>query len=413
MSPLPDGWKYESVKLISTVINGYAFKSKDFSEQNEVKSIKITNVGVRQFVPNSSSLLPSGFEDKYKKVQVPAGSIVIALTRSIISNGLKVALVPKKYGGALLNQRVACVVANKEQVLPLYLYHFLCSDEVVGYVKKQANTLMQPNLSITDLKNLIVPIPPLTEQKRIVAILDEALSGIDKAMANAEKNLANARELFESYLNDVFSQKGEGWEAKKLAELGQITSSKRIFKREYSDTGIPFYRTKEIKEKANNRSITTELYISEERYSEIKKKYGVPHVGDILITAIGTIGEIFVVDSYEKFYFKDGNVLWLKDFNTVNPYFLLYILMSFVESLRRMSHGSAYNALPIQKLKNHIIHLPSAEAQKQIVARLDSIFTQSKKFESIYQKKIYALAELKQSILQKAFSGKLTADSTN
>ena len=278
-------------------------------------------------------------------------------------------------------------------------------------LRSLARQVAQPVISNSSLKDLTLCFPvSIPEQKRIVAILDEAFLRISQAVANAEKNLINARELFESYLNNIFSKKGEGWAENSLAELGNITSSKRIYKKEYTDSGIPFYRTKEVKEKANGRNITTELFISEERYSEIKQKFGVPQKGDILLTAIGTIGEMFVVDGQDDFYFKDGNVLWLKNFQSVNSYFLRYVLMSFVESLKRLSHGAAYNALPIEKLKNHIVYLPSADEQKNVVSKLDALQVETKNLETIYQKKLIALTEFKQSILQKAFAGELTTD---
>ncbi len=252
-----------------------------------------------------------------------------------------------------------------------------------------------------------IPIPPLPEQQRIVGILDEAFDGIAAAKANAEKNLQNARALFESHLQSVFTQRGEGWEEKILEELGTITSSKRIFKSEYVKSGIPFYRTKEVKELANDRKISTELFISEVRYNEIKSSFGVPKQGDILLTAIGTIGEIYVIEEEDDFYFKDGNVLWLKEFITINPHFLKYVLISFVESLNKMAHGSAYSALPIQRLNAHRIFVPSLAEQSVIVSKLNSLHEETQRLESIYQRKLAALDDLKKSMLHQAFSGAL------
>lgn len=247
----------------------------------------------------------------------------------------------------------------------------------------------------------------LHEQQRIVALLDEAFDGIAAAKANAEKNLQNARALFESHLQSVFTQRGEGWEEKILEELGTITSSKRIFKSEYVKSGIPFYRTKEVKELANDRKISTELFISEVRYNEIKSSFGVPKQGDILLTAIGTIGEIYVIEEEDDFYFKDGNVLWLKEFITINPHFLKYVLISFVESLNKMAHGSAYSALPIQRLNAHRIFVPSLAEQSVIVSKLNSLHEETQRLESIYQRKLAALDDLKKSMLHQAFSGAL------
>jgi hypothetical protein len=243
---------------------------------------------------------------------------------------------------------------------------------------------------------LELPLPPLPEQRRIVATLDEAFTALDAMRANAEKNLQNARELFDGYLNSVFTQKKEGWAAKKLGELGKITSSKRIFKNEYTKSGIPFYRTKEIKERANGRDVTLELFISPNKYHEIRKKFGAPTAGDILITAIGTIGEVYVVEPKDTFYFKDGNVLWLYGFNGLDPYFLKFALKAFVKTLQNLSHGSAYNALPIEKLKEYILSAPSEEEQKYIVTNLTTLQIETQRLEDLYEEKLSSLAELKQ-----------------
>jgi type I restriction enzyme S subunit len=153
--------------------------------------------------------------------------------------------------------------------------------------------------------------------------------------------------------------------------------------------------------------IERELFISETRYREIKAAFGVPKQGDILLTAIGTIGEIYVVDDDKDFYFKDGNVLWLKEFTTINPHFLRYVLVSFVESLNKMARGAAYSALPIQRLNAHRIFVPSPAEQRAIVSRLDLLREDTDCLAAIYQQKLAALDELKKSLLRQAFSGEL------
>jgi type I restriction enzyme S subunit len=100
--------------------------------------------------------------------------------------------------------------------------------------------------------------------------------------------------------------------------------------------------------------------------------------------------------------------LWLKDFNSVNPYFLKFILMYFVEKIRKLSQGAAYNALTIEKLEKHQIYVPSISEQELIVKKINLFVTEIKKLENIYQSKILLLEELKQSILQKAFNGELS-----
>ncbi len=324
-------------------------------------------------------------------------------------------LFPKSGASTFLNHRVmmgvdgyvsshlATIVGDESKVDRRFLLYFLSTVFAQDLVQDHA----YPSLNLPLIAGIPVAFPTLPEQRRIVAILDEAFDGITTAKANAKKNLQNARALFENHLQSVFTERGEGWEEKSLEELGTITSSKRIFKSEYVKSGVPFYRTKEIKELANGRTITTELFISEARYREIKTGFGVPKEGDVLLTAIGTIGEIWVVDGNNDFYFKDGNVLWLKEFASINPHFLKYVLLSFVESLNKMSHGSAYSALPIQRLNAHKIFLPSLAAQEQIIATLDSLRDETQRLETIYQQKLSALDALKKSLLHQAFSGQL------
>ncbi|KAB2325634.1 hypothetical protein F8A86_01080 [Betaproteobacteria bacterium SCN1] len=309
-------------------------------------------------------------------------------------------------GKFFLNDSGLTVSPRNGKLLPRFLDFQILSlnDEIFALGKGAA----QKNLDVPAFRSLPIFVPSNTrEQQRIVAILDQAFDGITTAKANAEKNLQNARALFESHLQSVFTRHGQGWVEKSLAELGTITSSKRIFKSEYVKSGVPFYRTKEIKELANDREITTELFISEDRYKEIETCFGVPKEGDILLTAIGTIGEIWVVEGDSDFYFKDGNVLWLKEFNSVNPHFLKYVLLSFVESLNKMSHGAAYSALPIQRLNAHRVFLPSQAEQGQIVSALDALREETQRLESLYQRKLAALDDLKKSLLHQAFSGAL------
>ena len=130
-----------------------------------------------------------------------------------------------------------------------------------------------------------------------------------------------------------------------------------------------------------------------------------PVEGNILMTAVGTIGEVYVVGKNGDFYFKDGNVLWFKDFDSVDPYFLKFVLMSFVENIKKLSKGSAYSALTIEKIEKHKIFIPkSLSEQKAIVRKLDILSEDTKKLENNYKHKLSDLDEFKKSILNKAFT---------
>ncbi len=158
-----------------------------------------------------------------------------------------------------------------------------------------------------------------------------------------------------------------------LEQICEITSSKRIFQEEYVDSGIPFYRTKEIVELSKGKEISLELFISEEKYFEIKKKFDLPQKGDLLISAVGTIGVTWVIPDNREFYFKDGNLIWLKNLKETNPTFLKFILEKMVqEKLPELSNGAAYNALTIVNLKQLQIPLPPLSIQQQMVDKIES-----------------------------------------
>ena len=163
-----------ALEEVALITNGYAFKSGSFTRDEGVAVIKITNVGIKSFVETCDVNLPQQIADEHHKFKVASGDIVFALTRTIIAGGLKVAVVPASYDGALLNQRVAAVSAKQSTLNKNFLYAYLSSNCVRDYVLQNVNTLMQPNLSIGDLKRLEIPVPNKDEQQRIVARLRQA-----------------------------------------------------------------------------------------------------------------------------------------------------------------------------------------------------------------------------------------------
>jgi type I restriction enzyme S subunit len=290
-----------------------------------------------------------------------------------------------------------------------YFYHLLTSPNVQEQIQSLGAGAIVKNISGDLVKKVDVTFPKsLPEQQRIVAILDEAFAAIAKAKTNAEQNLKNAKELFESYLQGVFENKGDSWGCKKLKELYQIGSSRRVLKSQWKTEGIPFYRGREITKLAANGFVDNELFISEEHFAELLQKTGAPKTGDIVMTAIGTIGNTHIVRDFDKFYFKDASVLWLKRISDTSSEFTKYFLRSslFFDQLDK-GNGATVDTLTIDKLQNIELFIPPLKTQQAIVQKLDDLSIETKKLEAIYQQKINDLEELKKSVLQKAFSGEL------
>jgi type I restriction enzyme S subunit len=161
-----------------------------------------------------------------------------------------------------------------------------------------------------------------------------------------------------------------------LGDLLEITSSKRIHMADYVATGIPFYRSKEVIERARGNNISTELFISHAQFDLIKQKFGRPRDGDILLTSVGTLGVPYVVRGDGDFYFKDGNLTWMRNFSkAISPQFLYYWLTSpqIQQKLDEVSIGSTQKALTISALKALQISLPTRATQDGIVEVLGAI----------------------------------------
>lgn len=168
----------------------------------------------------------------------------------------------------------------------------------------------------------------------------------------------------------------EGWRRAKLREVADIGSSKRIFMADYRESGIPFFRGKEIIQKSKGNNITTELYIAEEKYNEIKNKFEVPQKGDILLTSVGTIGVPYLVNNNEPFYFKDGNITWIKKYKNevYNKYIYQWIKSPLGQNqINQVTIGSTQKALTIDALKKLEIDLPPLETQKKIASILSAL----------------------------------------
>ena len=168
----------------------------------------------------------------------------------------------------------------------------------------------------------------------------------------------------------------EAWPTVKLGDIAEVTSSKRIKMADYVKSGVPFYRSKEIIERSKGKSISTELFITEEYFSAIDQKFGSPSQGDILLTSVGTLGVPYQVKEGDRFYFKDGNLTWFRNYKPdIDADFLLCWLTSSIAKRRfdEVTIGSTQKALTIIALKSIDITLPPLVEQKAIASVLGTL----------------------------------------
>jgi type I restriction enzyme S subunit len=269
-----------------------------------------------------------------------------------------------------------------------FLFYLLSSPYVFQQFDLLAAGSTVRNLNIRLVSSVSVPVPPLTEQKRIVSILDRAFTAIDKAKANAEQNLQNTRALFESYLQGVF-ETGD-WETKILCEISKNLDRKRIpiAKNKRKRGNIPYYGASGIVDYIADYIFDEDLLcISEDGANLLARTYPI---------AFSISGKTWV----------NNHAHVLKFPNLVVQKFV----EAYINSVRIDDYVSGMAQPKLnQKMLNKIpIPFPPFDQQKAIVSQLDALRAETQKLETFYQTKINHLEELKKSILQKAFAGELT-----
>ncbi|MGO5097002.1 restriction endonuclease subunit S [Agathobaculum sp. LCP25S3_E8] len=285
--------------------------------------------------------------------------------------------------------------ANPAKLQPKYLYYF-CEK----FDFEQLNTTVTiPSLTKANLLKVEIPLPPLDEQREIAAVLDK----VSDLIAKRHQQLDRLGELVKSRFVEMFGDilYDTNLPLIQLNELADIGSSKRIYANEYVELGVPFYRSKEIRELGSGLKPSVELFIKQERYDEIKDKYGVPKIGDILIAAIGaTIGYSWIVDTENPFYYKDGNLILLSIKDNVNPIFLNHALGILIENFKNKGvAGSAQLALTIEKLEKMMVVNPDIKLQEQFA----NFVTQIDKSKLAIQKSLEQLETLKKALMQEYF----------
>ena len=284
------------------------------------------------------------------------------------------------------------------------------------FCKKQFNDHLTgiglPNLHLTDIKKTIIPVPPYKEQVKIVDTINRLFKWIDvvdKGQLNTHELISQTKakildlaihgklvpqdptdEPASKLLkrinpkaeitcdNGHYQKLPEGWCMTNIGSLFDAVSAKRVLKSEWKDKGVPFYRAREIVQLNKEGFADKDLFISEEHFSEIKNKYGIPAYGDIMISAVGSIGYTYIVKENDVFYYKDASVLCLKNTRHWNSkFFSIWLASPFLqEQMYKNSKGTTVDTITLEKLKGYVIPFPPLNEQHRIVAKVEEIFAQ-------------------------------------
>ena len=405
---LPKGWELKKLGEVCDVFNGSTplRRKKEYWDNGTINWFTVDDIRKqgRTIKFTHQKITGEGFKSSSLKL-LPINSILLCCTASVGEFAItQVELTTNQQFNGL-------VVKNEIYLLPKYLFYFSSTlkEKLLNLSRKTTIDFV----SMGKVKNISIPLPPLLEQKRIVAILEKAFTAIDQAKANTEKNLKNARELFQSKLQETFANgklkidSGE-WEKKKLGEVCDIAigktparSNKKFWDIEKETNNI-WLSIRDLGNTQGKEVVDSREYISNSgaKLCNLVKK------GTLLASFKLTLGRLAFAGT--ELYTNEAIAsLKIKNKGLANEYLYHYLTFFDWDAETKGDVKIKGKTLNKPKLKKIKILIPPLPEQKQIVKKLDVVSTETKKLETIYQRKITCLDELKKSILQKAFNGEL------
>lgn len=303
-------------------------------------------------------------------------------------------------GRTWVNNHAHVIRPKRDRILDDWLIYYLNGADLMPFV----SGMTVPKLNQGRLREILIPLPPLEEQQRIVAILDEAFEGLARARVHAEANLQNARELFEASLSAFIDRRKDSWSSTTLGEEYDVRDGTHDSPK-YHPTGRALITSKNLGR--DGLHFEKVKFISEEDYDSICRRSGVDK-GDVLFAMIGTIGNPIVVDVEPDFAIK--NVALFKMKKRRNGQFLRYMLRSkyVVEKMQAEAKGTTQQFVGLGYLRSFPILLPEPTTELTMIDELDRIEVQCRLAEALYDIKLQGIDDLRQSLLQKAFAGELT-----
>lgn len=345
----------------------------------------------KMFIPSIANTVGTDFS-KYKVVK--KGQFTYIPDTSRRGDKIGIALLEDFDEGLVSNVYTVFEVIDEKQLIPQYLMLWFNRPEFDRYARFKSHGSVREVMDWDEMCNVELPVPSYGEQLEIV----EAYKAITDRIALKKQINDNLAATLDALFCELYGQLNDD-DCVSLDTVCSLASSKRVFADDYSDMGVPFYRGTEITLKQAGQPIAEPLYIEKEHFTSLKEKYGIPMKGDILITAVGTIGNSYLVRD-EEFYFKDGNIIWLKDFKGNLNYYVYDFMQTkiFKQMLDGICIGSTQTALTIVALSNLQIKIPDSSFlngyTKQSIAVRTQIELNTDEISHLYELQAVLLAEL-------------------
>ena len=406
---LPNGWEWKKLKEVCNLLNGYAFKAKEYVEHSNTVIIRMGNIRPNGRFDSEHKIkyLPNKYAKELPKYILKDGDLIIAMTdlateMRILGNPT---LISNLNGRTfMLNQRVGKLYDfDFNRVMIEYLRYIITAPQIKDYYKSLGGGGLQINIGKQQILSVDFPLPPLQEQKRIVSKLDTLFEKIDKAIALHQKNMDEADVFMGSVLNEVFGELDEKYEKETLSNLVKIigggTPSKSIS--EYWNNGTIKWAT--VGDMNVQTIFTTQLSITESGLKNSSSNI-VPSDAIVIATRVG-LGKVCYLDSNTAINQDLKGILPLDD--RLSSRYLFNYFKNISQYIISNGTGATVKGVKLDFVKSLEIPLPSLQIQQKTVKYLDQISEKTEKVKSVQKEKMESLKALKASILDRAFRGEL------
>jgi type I restriction enzyme S subunit len=307
---------------------------------------------------------------------------------------------------------------NKNILLPMFANYLLRTSKVRTQLVARGKTATMTTIGQADVGGIKLTVPDINEQQKIA----NCLSSLDQLITAQIKKIAVLKDHKKGLMQQLFPAEGEPapklrfpefqdageWEEKLIEDFFLVGSSKRVLQESWTSQGIPFYRTRELVSLSKKEPFSSEIFISEELFAELSKSYGLPSEGDFLVSGVGTLGISYQVKTGDRFYFKDGNVLWLKiKKGLVSTYFKYCFQSDQIQNqILGQTSKSTVGTFTIQNCKKTKFWYPPCPQEQQKIANWLSSIDEVINAET---KKLEAYKAHKKGLVQKLFPNPIEA----
>ena len=402
--PLPDGWRWVRLgDYITKIGSGLTpLGGNAVYLQSGIPLIRSQNVQLNHFDVDGLVYISKEQDAEMENSRVSPGDVLLNITGASIG---RVCVVPQEICPANVNQHV-CIIRCQQEIHPEFLAYYISTPEFQDFIMDTQAGATRQALTKVLIEKFQIPLPPLSKQKRIAAILNEQMEAVQRARAAAEAQLKAAKALPAAYLRAVFnSPEAQAWPRKRLGEVCRDTSDGTHFTPAYVSGGVPFLSVKDIR--ATGISFDNCRYITEEQHQTFIRRCK-PERGDVLYTKVGTTGIAKAIDTDREFSIF-VSVALLKVGPQVIPEYLEKVLNSPIGRTQaaNLTQGMANRNLVLQDLKQIEIPVPPLTEQKRIVSILSEQMAAAERTCKVLEDQLDTINKLPAALLRRAFSGEL------